>query len=872
MDDSPSTIERLAGKAFDWALYGVLFVAPLFMGGRGPLGKFVFVCFVSLMTLAWIVQSLCRKAFVLRLSGAEWIIAAGALLLVFQLIPWPESVLLTFSPKLRELLPIWFSSPDPNHFQIGTWNTISLAPNATRQALAVYLAYSLFFMLLVQRIRKLKDVEWLLRSLAYGTIGLAALGLAQFLASNGKFLWLYEHPFRTTDGVVTGPFQNKNHFAHMMALGIGPLLWLLSIAIRGDATPTHSFKSKRNSRRQFSGMKETQGVSIEVLAITFGIGLVTLAAMLTFSRGGFLVFATATLVAVGLYRWQGLGQGTMFKIAAGIGTMVVVALCIYGYEPLARRLSTLHESQSLEELSHGRRALWDAMLSATQNFWLTGTGIGSHPDVYPVYMAEFYNVDFTHGESGYLQLLMEGGVGAIALLGCVMGFLSCRLLTCLRRVESSAPQHTIQLAALIAPLCAGIAVSLMHSIGDFVWYISACMSWTLIVMAAAVRLSELSRSSRESGATGSDLTGAGRSFFGLFRRYGQVTIPGPGHIVVSVICMAMIGFSITTMLPSAHAATAWNRFRVVTRDTAAGDEERKGREVALLKKTLGLDPAHRQAGVLLAQASWRAESDPASKVMASAPTKNISVLPPETLQLAVTALTHNPLLGTAYVFAVPSDFLANSTVASDALFEQALRVRKHDALIHMLRGKRQISMGRLDDGFRHWQFAFNHDPGIQASLIEQLRPIFPVSFLLEKLQPETPGLWRMYYAYREASDLSATQILAKQLVHRLATKQTQQKDPAKRAELCYSLHALYRQLGEERQVVDALQKALECQPSNYSYRKALALAFYQQDHFEQAVEHLKWCQARRSDDSSVSHALETCLIRQLENNSEHARR
>ncbi|WP_417749729.1 O-antigen ligase family protein [Rosistilla oblonga] len=862
MDDPPSTIERYAGKAFDWALYGVLLVSPLFMGGRGPFGKFVFVCFVSVMAIAWIVQSLCRKTFVLRICGAEWIIAVGGLLLIFQLIPWPESVLLTLSPNLRELLPVWFSSPDPTHVQVGTWNTISLAPHATRQALAVYVAYALFFMLLVQRIRKLDDVEWLLRSLAYGTIGLAVLGLAQFLTSNGKFLWFYEHPFRTTDGVVKGPFQNQNHFAHMMALGIGPLLWMLSTTIRELAKPTTPFKSKRHSRSQFSGKKRHSAVSLEVLAITFGIGLVALAAMLTFSRGGFLAFVAAAFVATGLYRWQNLVHGATLKIAACIGIVVVAALCIYGYEPLAQRLSTLQQSQSLEELSHGRRALWDAMLSATQNFWVTGTGIGSHADVYPVYMSKFYSVDFTHGESGYLPLLMEGGVVAVALLVFAIGLILYRLRPCLRRIIPADPLQSRRGAALASPLCAAIAASLVHSTGDFVWYISACMSWTILVMAVAVRLPNLLQDD-VGDDTATSFEGSRAFLVKIFGWTSHFSVSPTGQAITCATCMAMLAFSVTTLWPAARASKDWNDFRVITRNAEHEQNQRSDREIALLKRTLANDPVHRQASLLLAQALWRAENQPKPSDLDVGSAENSNAIQVSAQSLAIEAFSRNPLQGSAYVFALPANALLDQSQTANAILEQALRVRQHDAIVHMVRGKQLIAAGQLDKGFQHWQFAFNHDPVVQASLLEQLRPIFPASFLIEKLEPELAGLWQMYYAYREGAEKENAQLLAKELISRLTGKGFQSEGLATRARNYYALHSLYHQIGDAQQEIEALQHAVEYQPDNYSYRRALAYTLYGQELYSQAAKHFKWCQARRSDDQHLSKTLKECVRRQI---------
>ena len=59
---------------------------------------------------------------------------------------------------------------------------------------------------------------------------MASFALVQHFVSNGKFLWVYEHPFRNSYDPVKGSFINRNHFTHMLALGIGPLIfWIVSV-------------------------------------------------------------------------------------------------------------------------------------------------------------------------------------------------------------------------------------------------------------------------------------------------------------------------------------------------------------------------------------------------------------------------------------------------------------------------------------------------------------------------------------------------------------------------------------------------------------------------------------------------------------------
>ncbi|MDP7304431.1 MAG: hypothetical protein QGG09_15100, partial [Pirellulaceae bacterium] len=57
--DSGSSLTGLPLKVIDLGILAVVFLAPLFMGGRGPVGKFVFVCIICLTAVAWAVVQ-CR--------------------------------------------------------------------------------------------------------------------------------------------------------------------------------------------------------------------------------------------------------------------------------------------------------------------------------------------------------------------------------------------------------------------------------------------------------------------------------------------------------------------------------------------------------------------------------------------------------------------------------------------------------------------------------------------------------------------------------------------------------------------------------------------------------------------------------------------
>ncbi|MCG8584037.1 MAG: hypothetical protein MI757_04915, partial [Pirellulales bacterium] len=206
---------RLQG-VFDALLIAILAVTPLVLGGRYEGGKFVFVSLVVLTLCVWTIQTLCDRSMRWYGSHALWLVVAGILLLALQLVPRGEPV-----PLASTLLPTW-SDTTP----AGEWRQSTFLPAGTRGGIVMLLAYGGLFFLVVQRVRSVPDVEWMLRVVGWITVGLAAFGIIQYLTSNDLFWWFYQHPWRTPSGVVMGPFDNRNHFTNLLALGCGPLVWL----------------------------------------------------------------------------------------------------------------------------------------------------------------------------------------------------------------------------------------------------------------------------------------------------------------------------------------------------------------------------------------------------------------------------------------------------------------------------------------------------------------------------------------------------------------------------------------------------------------------------------------------------------------------
>lgn len=222
-------LARLLLQVVDVSLAGVIFLVPLLMGGRHSIGQLALTVFAVTAGWAWAVrQGLCDDA-AWRPTPATPLLLVGLVLVILQATPVPPLLLSWLTPHTVELLPLW-DTAGASPAALGRWSYISFTPAETLAGLVLFLDYVLLFFVAVQRIRHIEDVERFLRWCAFSAVCMASFGIVQLLAANGRFFWFYEHPFTSTLDAAKGSFTNRNHFAHFLGLGIGPLIWWLQNA------------------------------------------------------------------------------------------------------------------------------------------------------------------------------------------------------------------------------------------------------------------------------------------------------------------------------------------------------------------------------------------------------------------------------------------------------------------------------------------------------------------------------------------------------------------------------------------------------------------------------------------------------------------
>ena len=872
---SQSTHRILADRAVqvvDFCLLGCLLLAPLWFGGRHDLGRLLYSGFVATGVIAWAMRCYLLRQPAIRWSAAHWLLMAAIGLVVCQLLPLSPATLARVSPGLASLAPAWTSGGD-FQLQLGVWNTISVTPAATQVGLAVLVTHALLFCLVVERLETAADVRRLLQLVAIAAASMAAFGLLQWLTSNGKLLWFYQHPQRAIGEDVQGSFANKNHFAHFVVLGVGPLI-AAALAARGQI-----LSGQASRRTRPADIKRWK-----TILLVWSIALLTavVAVLLSLSRGGWVALLVATLVGclVLMKRGEFRSRRTLFA-AAGLAAAALFVISFGDMDRLAGRVQAIEEGSIAKFDLHGaRRAIWAANIEAVrQNPWL-GYGVGSHADVYPAFIESGFFTNFTHAESGYLHTLTETGLAGGLLLLAAIGLVGY---WCVRGVLGERdPQRIIAWAAVSA----GLAASLVHSLVDFVWYLPACMCLTLVLAACALRLHQTAHDAPAQPATDPRQNKSHRT-----------AARPPAWAWAPVAASLMLATWATSALwAPGRASLAWDHYQrnsVVERELALSllynpsDNPRsdaatmrflKQQMIASLKKAIELYPGHtrarlRLAGRMLQQFELEKSDSPNAMALvhirqsalgSNFPSRAATVdwlrraFGDATIRLVAAydqariALAQAPFQSDGYTYLATTNFLAPPHQRDiPTIMRQALILRPQDGGTLFEAGRQAIVTGRVEQAIELWLRAHQLPGPHRGELVWLLTQNFPARDYLLDFEPDwqTFVLASRHYRLRgNPADLQAIGVYAEQLAHTL--RETEQPRNCARAWKLASDIAGER--GESREQARCMNHAVKALPSDYAMRHELARVLVECQAYSEAMLHLRWCLVRRPGNKGLT--------------------
>ena len=365
---------------------------------------------------------------------------------ILQAVPLPSSVLKLISPHSFELQSFYSVSPE---------NTMSISLNRYRTVYETIkgAAFLIVFTISATSLSERDALKDTLKTFTVFGFFLAIFALVQKATSSNSIYWFRE---LTLGGNPFGPFVNRNHFAGL----IGMLIPLgLGLAI------TEREKEKK---------------------LLFGFMTVIMAVSLFFSlsRGGTIsFFAGVALFMVLMFQYD-KGSRKLWMI----GFFVAVVLCYVMYLGIAPLIERFYKTDiSGEE----RIVVWSATWTAVRDFWLTGSGLGSFINMFPLYSPPSVQGGiYEYAHNDYLEFFLETGfAGTIFLLV----FLALLLYTVIRNPLRN------RIGVLRTAALTSAFTMMVHSIFDFNLHILSNMLIFACVLGMIAGMSSMKDNLKERG-------------------------------------------------------------------------------------------------------------------------------------------------------------------------------------------------------------------------------------------------------------------------------------------------------------------------------------------------------------------------------------
>ena len=873
-------LDRFLLRVVDGSLAGVIFLVPLLMGGRHAIGQLALTALAVTAAWAWAARLCLRDDAAWRPTWAVPLILAGLALVGLQAVPLPPSALAWLTPHMNELLPLW-NAQGTTPATLGGWPCVSLTPSETLAGLVLFLDFALLFLVSVQRITHIEDVERLLRWCALSAVCMAIFGIVQLLTNNGKFFWFYEHPFSKTSDAAKGSFTNRNHFAHFLALGIGPLVWWLQ-----DASRRMRVRAGVAAR---SAAVDWRREELKTYLLGLALGIVLFAGLLSLSRGGILVIFLALGVCTAVCYQTSSVSGRFVAALGSVGLLIGLSLAIFGFDRVSNRLEDL-SSGSLERLDRdaGRRTIWAAAAKALPNHLLLGTGVGSFREVYPMYTDALPDegLEYTHAEDCYLQDAVETGMIGFGLTLAGIGL--C-VFWCVCGVRTSNPTR-LRLCA--GAICASLAASAAHALVDFVWYVPACMAMVALLVACALRVQQLSRGAK------TERTPAARRW-----------ALAPAWCVVAVVVLTLVGgWMVTSRVGPALAQPYWEEYQIgrhaaevqaqTASTTVLSDVETLREWIVCLDNAVRWQPSHPRAHLALAETHRRLfdqlQSD-APNQMSLANIRDAAIRSRFESREALTvwlsravgkhwahlgqslchtrrAIALTPLQGRGYVYLADLAFLSGAdTAVRRACVQQALCVRPHDGSVLYAAGTEALLAGDAAQWLQYCKRAFRSGRRMQEQLMGDLVASTPaedlptvIDFILREFQPDLAGLRYLHTVCAKRCGPDQLAGLTRCWAERA------QRDAPKLAgpqavRIWLEAERLYSQLGDQPEALACARGAVACDPNSHDAHYRLALLLLNERFFADAESHLRWCLQRTPGDQFIEAKLRESLKGRLDN-------
>lgn len=452
--------------------YLVLFVlttVPLLFGAIHPVVQSVYVALILLGLGGWWLYTLPgRKP---EAASLFWLLPVFVLLIfaVLQSLPLPFPWIELLSPARAERVRMVNDLAQTKQYFI----SLSDQGLAGLQQTILCLALIVYFF-------SLKVLLRMNNTFIYAIVGVvtvvgvleALYGLFQYLSPRVGILWL-----PISSPAAQGTIIYKNQYATLLNL-----CWPLACAtafiylkkfLEVEQIQLHR-KKLRHTMKNLSNMKK------EVPLFFFATAIMMLAVLFSLSRGGII----AMLIVLFLLNF-------FLPISRKAKTITIGCLLIFilSYAMVLGMDTVINRFNAIEESGATRISLNLGSLRMLTDHWCTGIGLGSYTLLSPVYLKGFPpDVHFQHVHNEFLELAIELGFPAVALLVCWLGivlYIAGKKLYTRINQTASAVRSTDIIGG--AAFCALLGF-LVHGIADFGWRLPANLIFA-VTLAALISFS-----------------------------------------------------------------------------------------------------------------------------------------------------------------------------------------------------------------------------------------------------------------------------------------------------------------------------------------------------------------------------------------------
>lgn len=451
-----SQISGLSARLFP-AITSLFLLVALLLGGatRREVITSDIVTLTALPMLAWSLWRQREGPWPEAWRAPLWLTGGLVAVGLLQLIPLPPAIW-TLLPGRGSIAADMITAG----LQPG-WQPLSLSPQATQHSLiALVPGLAMFAAALQLPARDRVRLLWLL--LAFGLISVL-VGFVQVLQGEHSPLRFYAV---TNPLPAVGFFANRNHLASLLVASMAA-----AAALAIDAVLTRPLPRWR------------LGAALALLLVLLvGDGL-------TQSRSGLLLLAPLTVGVVALAWRAGLHRklGRTALIGVTLAGLTVLALAVVAFSGAASRLSGGFN----DEL---RFKAFGVIVRAIGDYMPFGSGFGTFVPVYKMFEspAVMQNTYVNHAHDDWLEIVLEGGVPAVALL---VGFLIWWGRAGVALWRKAGGRETLTRGAWLMT-----AVLLIHAFLDYPLRSPAVMC--VFALACAMLVPPLADETREAGRRG----------------------------------------------------------------------------------------------------------------------------------------------------------------------------------------------------------------------------------------------------------------------------------------------------------------------------------------------------------------------------------